>query len=299
MAGMRTTLILSAILVSGLAGGAYVFRAYLLPADSKTPAGEARGKDAASGSRDVSQQERAFVENLTKRRPRPIALDRAEGFVSRDQPVLLPRRESVQPIIPLVQAQHAGADAGATVAMVKEIGADARTREMMEPEEVAPPKHLAAESVLVDQSLPIQRSDDPADVVTVGELLEQYGERVQAEDLYYVHTVRELDDQGIWGIIQDGVVRTFSRGIAMDSDKPAEIIKVDIPTDADELLADASSSFLGKLIYDKAVRTYVYNFARHRMGRNPDVLRPNQEIVIVTFTPEELITIYRHFRKQS
>ncbi len=299
MADVRTTLILSAILLSGLVGGAYVFRDYLLPADPQTPLGASHDKSFSSESPDATKQEQAFVNNLTKRRPKPIALDRADGFVTKDQPVSLPQTESVQEIRPGDRVQQSKFDSDATVSLVNEIGEDVQTQSMEGRVEAVAPKQLAVDSVLVDQTMRIQRSAHPTDVVSVGELLEQYGEQVAPDDLFYVHTVQELDGQGIWGIIQDGVVRTFARGIAVGSDASADIFKADIPHDADELLVDESSSFLGKLIYDKAIRSYVYNFTQHRMGRNPDVLRPNQEIVIVKFRPSELITIYRHFRNQG
>ena len=64
---------------------------------------------------------------------------------------------------------------------------------------------------------------------------------------------------------------------------------------ADEVLADDSSSYLGRLIHTKSRDSYVYNYKTHRMGRNPDVLYPGQEIVIVKFNPDELIGIYKHF----
>jgi hypothetical protein len=31
------------------------------------------------------------------------------------------------------------------------------------------------------------------------------------------------------------------------------------------------------------------------MGQNPDMIRPGQELLIVRFTPEELVAIYKHF----
>ncbi len=236
------------------------------------------------------------MDNLTKRRPKPIAIGQADDFVTKDQPVSLPKTEVVQEIRSGDRVQQSKFDADATVGLVKEIGEGVQIRSMERRIVAVTPQRIVADRVLVDQTGRIQQGVHPADVVSVAELLEQHGEKVEPEDLFYVHTVQELDNQGIWGIIQDGVIRTFARGVAVGSDATADIFKIDIPDDADELLTDQSSSFLGKLIYEKANRSYVYNFTQHRMGRNPDVLRPNQEIVIVTFHPSELITIYRHFR---
>ncbi len=300
MTDVRNTLILSTILLSGLTGGAYVFRDHLIPADLQTPpSGAPHNKGVSSELPDAAKQEQAFVKNLTKRRPTPIAIDRVDGFVTKDQPVSLPRRESAQETIPGDHVQQPTVDWDTTVRLTNEIGGNAQTSSVEKQLDVVTAKQITADSVLVDQTARIKRSPHLADVVSVGELLEQIGEQVNPEDLYYVHTVQDLDDQGIWGIIQDGVVGMFSEGVAVRSGPTTDIFKVEIPVDADELRADESSSFLGKLIYEKAIRSYVYNFTQHRMGRNPDVLRPNQEIVIITFHPSELITIYRYFRNQG
>ncbi|MCK5364909.1 MAG: hypothetical protein KAR22_18155, partial [Gammaproteobacteria bacterium] len=103
------------------------------------------------------------------------------------------------------------------------------------------------------------------------------------------------DDQGIWGIIHDGIMSNFAQGMAIRRGKEVNTYKVDIPRDADELLQNQSSSFLGKLIHRKAAESYVYNFKKNRMGQNPDQVSPGQEIVIINFEPEELIGIYKHF----
>ncbi len=83
--------------------------------------------------------------------------------------------------------------------------------------------------------------------------------------------------------------------MAIRRGRQIDTYKVDIPRDADELLRDQSSSFLGKLIYRKTQESHVYNFEHNRMGRNPDHVTPGQEIVIINFEPEELISIYKHF----
>jgi hypothetical protein len=75
--------------------------------------------------------------------------------------------------------------------------------------------------------------------------------------------------------------------------------RVAIPRNADELRQDQSSSFLGRLIYEKSRESYVYNFETGRIGRNPDFVTPGQEIVIVSFAPEELIEIYKHFAQSD
>jgi hypothetical protein len=116
-----------------------------------------------------------------------------------------------------------------------------------------------------------------------------------AETVFYVRTVRETDDQGIWGIVHDGIIDNFARGIAIRRGEQVATYRVNIPRDADELRADRRSSFLGRMIHGKSLQSYVYNLRENRMGRNPDRIRAGQEIIIINFEPDELIGIYQHF----
>ncbi len=304
MADVRRVLISSTILLSGLAAGGFVFRDFLMPAGSPPPVDGARDKvsvntDRAAGTMGATQGEQAFVSRLARRRQQPVAIDRADDFVAADQPVSLPQRVPAPTIAPQVQSPQARFDAHVAAAAAVQAGELAPSAGVAAQPAKTAPRRTGEDGVLVDQSAPIHRSPRPADVVSIGELLEQHGKQVDADDVYYVHTVQELDTQGIWGIIQDAVVRTFARGVAVDAGGSAQVVKLRIPDDADERLADDTSSFLGKLIYRKTMRSHVYNFTRNRMGSNPDVLRPRQEIVIVSFRPGELISIYRYFRNQG
>lgn len=150
------------------------------------------------------------------------------------------------------------------------------------------------ESLKPDQEIKIITKPYRLEAATIAELLIREG-KFDPDSIFYVRTVRESDDQGIWGIIHDGIVTNFARGMAIRRGRQIDTYKVDIPRDADELLRDQSSSFLGKLIYRKTQESHVYNFERNRMGRNPDHVTPGQEIVIINFEPEELISIYKHF----
>ena len=115
------------------------------------------------------------------------------------------------------------------------------------------------------------------------------------DTIFYLHTVQPTDEQGIWGIVHFGLIENFARGMAVKRGEKLETYTVRIPRDADEKLHDQSSSFLGKLIDRKTEESFVYNFRNSRMGRNPDRIYPGQEIVIIHFEPEELISIYKHF----
>jgi len=161
--------------------------------------------------------------------------------------------------------------------------------------EITTPAELAKDSTLEpDQELRIVTKPYHLEAATIAELLMREGS-FDPDSIFYVRTVRDTDDQGIWGIIHDGIVTNFAQGMAIRRGKEVNTYKVDIPRDADELLGDQSSSFLGKLIHNKTMESHVYNFKENRMGRNPDRVSPGQEIVIINFEPEELISIYKHF----
>jgi hypothetical protein len=161
--------------------------------------------------------------------------------------------------------------------------------------EITTPAEIAQDTTLApDQELRIITKPYRLEAATIAELLMREG-KYNPDSIFYVRTVRDTDDQGIWGIIHDGIMTNFAQGMAIRRGKEMNTYKVDIPRDADELLNDQSSSFLGQLIHRKATESHVYNFHKNRMGRNPDQITPGQEIVIINFEPEELIGIYKHF----
>lgn len=115
--------------------------------------------------------------------------------------------------------------------------------------------------------------------------------------IFYIHAVNPHDKQGIWGILQHGLTDTFAKGITL-SDKDI-LIKATIPEAADETLANKKSSFLGKLLHDKVATTHIYNFQQGLLGQNPNLITPGQQLIIVTFTEDELLTIYHHYAQQG
>ncbi len=121
---------------------------------------------------------------------------------------------------------------------------------------------------------------------------------LREDDVFYVRTVRPEDKQGIWGIVQEGIIKNFARGMAIRRGREVNTYQVVIPKNSDEKISANSSSFLGRLIYRKTNESYVFNYQQNRMGRNPDRIYPGQEIVIINFKPEELIGIYKHFVAQ-
>jgi len=167
-------------------------------------------------------------------------------------------------------------------------------KEMRYFEKTTPGELAKEEDLDDDRPLKVIRTPYALTAATVAELLG--GERdVAADSIFYVRTVRPGDDQGIWGIIHHGLIDNFAQGMAIRRGKALHTYRVEIPRDADERLPDNSSSFLGRFIYEKMKRTAAYNFRLGRIRQNPDALKPGQEIVIVSFTPDELVAIYRHF----
>jgi hypothetical protein len=49
---------------------------------------------------------------------------------------------------------------------------------------------------------------------------------------------------------------------------------------------------------DKVRETYIYNYEQGLVGQNPDLIHPGQQLVVVTFTEDELVQIYHHFMSE-
>lgn len=123
--------------------------------------------------------------------------------------------------------------------------------------------------------------------------------KLDLDTIFYVRTVHTNDRQGIWGIVHNSLIENFARGVAIRRGEELNTYRVEIPRDADEKLTDNTSSFLGRLIQRKSLESHTYNFKSSRMGRNPNEINPGDEIVIINFSPQELISIYKHFIQQQ
>lgn len=117
--------------------------------------------------------------------------------------------------------------------------------------------------------------------------------------LFYLHRVTEHDRQGLWGIIQSGLIQRFRQGLSLEGIMPnKERVRVTIPADADEPLPTGLSSFLGRVLNQKVKTSYIYNFSTHTMGDNPDLIHPGQQLILIHFSPGELKKIYLFFAEQ-
>lgn len=115
--------------------------------------------------------------------------------------------------------------------------------------------------------------------------------------IFYIHAVNQNDQQGLWGILQSGLTNTFAKGITLSANN--KLIQATIPQEADEKLTNEQSSFLGKLLHDKVTTTHIYNFQQGLLGQNPDLITPGQQLIIVSFSEDELLNIYQHYSQQG
>lgn len=123
-------------------------------------------------------------------------------------------------------------------------------------------------------------------------------EMINDNSLLYLHRVTEADRQGLWGIIQTGLIEKFRRGMRIEGLGRQSTVSVTIPPDADEPLPDGFSSFLGKILDGKVTTSYVYNFKTSSMGRDPNLIYPGQQLILIRFSPDELRDIYMYFAER-
>jgi len=135
------------------------------------------------------------------------------------------------------------------------------------------------------------------DELTVKELVQSGS--LPDNALFYLHRVTERDIQGLWGIIQSGLIERFRQGLSLEGiSQNKDIVQVTIPADADEPLPTGLSSFLGKVLNKKVASSYIYNFSTHTMGHDPNLIRPGQQLILIHFSPLELKQIYLFFAEQ-
>lgn len=117
-----------------------------------------------------------------------------------------------------------------------------------------------------------------------------------ADGLYYIHRVTDEDAQGLWGIIQTGLIDKFRQGLRIDGlYQNKELVQAIIPADADEKLPSGMSSFLGKILNNKVDSSYIYNFHTKVMGRDANLIHPGQQVILIQFSASELTEIYQYF----
>ncbi len=122
---------------------------------------------------------------------------------------------------------------------------------------------------------------------------------LHSDDMFYLHHVTERDQQGLWGIIQHGLVEKFRAGLSLEGiSHTRDTLQVIIPADADEQLTNGLSSFLGKLLSQKVHSSYIYNLETKQLGHNPNIIQAGQQLVLIKFSPDELKSVYQFFAQQ-
>lgn len=255
---MRNILIL--IILAIVAFGGYLF----LNQQPTTPTVSTPQPQQDELSRMAAER---HIESLTSKPEQAIEIGQANNFVTQHQLLKLP------------------ADKAITEAGLEVIESDNATTFGVTLDKIGNSSQSKNRVIAITQ-LPA------ADQIRLQELLNNPDNAT--DTLFYIHGVSHSDKQGLWGIIQSGLIDTFARGIQLDNQQ----IRTDIPEVADERLSNHTSSFLGTILDEKVKDTYVYNYAKGVLGQNPNLINPGQELIIVSFTQEELINIYNHFSNQ-
>ncbi|MBS1270805.1 MAG: hypothetical protein MAG794_01773 [Gammaproteobacteria bacterium] len=269
--------------------------------ESGEPSGTQESEDSLFGDDETDTalqgEAESYVEQLAEPSDKPLRLDRAEAFVSPDRPMSKESEETGAAGTPRREAPEVAVDSTpqpeAPEVATKESAPEAETVETRAGESTSGQQDSDAgmeSSAEPRVDLPLNEEAP----VTIADLIGPE-EVIPSDAVFYVHTVQPEDDQGIWGVVHHGIVENFARGVAVHRGESSETYRVDIPRHADERRPDTSSSFLGRLIHEKTRQSYVYNYQTERLGRNPDLIIPGQEIVIVRFAPDELISIYKYF----
>ncbi|WP_428036940.1 hypothetical protein [Amphritea sp.] len=266
---MRNFLILVILAAAGVAGYLYLNRAQPEQTqDSPVVKQDELSKMAAQRQIDTAQAQR-HIDNLTAAPEQAIEIGKANNFVTQEQLLKLPT--DLATAIAATEAVNDSNGNAITYGInLEKIGDSVH------------PQHKAVPA----SQLPM------ADQVRLKELLNNPDN--PAGTLFYIHGVSDSDTQGLWGIIQSGLIDTFAKGIQLKT----QLISADIPQQADERLPNSTSSFLGAILDKKVKDTYVYNYHKGLLGQNPDMITPGQELIVVTFNPDELIAIYNHFAHQ-
>jgi hypothetical protein len=216
---------------------------------------------------------RALMENRTIHPDTPIRVLKEDGVIVETTPGKLMADSSITPDTPI------------------------KVVEKVERVAVTTPEELRKTAPSLDTPIKVI-VEKPGEALTLAQLLP--GERDLQKDTFYVHAVTGEDLQGIWGILQRGLMDQFLKGVAIPAGEipRGQLLQLRIPEDADEPRRNGYSSFLGRVLDRKTKESYVYNYSSGRMGKNPDYIYPGQELVISRFSREELVEIYKHFARK-
>lgn len=220
---------------------------------------------------------RNHINRLTEGSDQAISIEKADNFVTAEQLLSLPAQSnqgleitSENPQAPSDKKSHDGSETYAVSSHLPTISAPAK---------------ITSD---VDSAL---TKITPENQIKLQELLDN--PEKSKESVFFIHAVNDHDKEGLWGIIQHGLIKTFTEGLTLPGLDKA--VTANIPQDADEKLANKRSSFLGQILKNKVDKTYIYNYKEGILGDDPNLIKPGQQLIIVTFTKQELMGIYDHF----
>ena len=266
----------------------------------------------------IREDAKQHIENVTSAPQKPIAIAEADHFVTVEQLLELPLQQLITPASTKTvttssddKAKSFAVDTGVIKAVP--LKPEPQDAVPVQPEPKEPEgftfENLKRQIVNVfsdnEETVAEQTTEHVASTAqntTTAEVITQLDNQIKLQALlnnpdtakdqvFFIHAVTDGDEQGLWGIIQTGVIKTFAKGIRIKD----QVISANIPREADERLANRSSSFLGAILDRKVKDTYVYNYEKGILGQNPDLITPGQELIIVSFEEAELIAIYNHF----
>lgn len=259
--------------------------------DSQTSIGsQPQSSPAQQTDAETKKAAKKIIKNLTEEtKDEALDIKQANNFVTGDQLLELPNMKTEAAQVETIQTTLEAADNAqaqgvqTSTLVVKQPLVSATTAE---PDQMM--KLISEENVIQTKTL------SPGDKIRLKELLSNPD--MAAGSVFYIHAVTPNDMQGLWGILQRGLTNTFREGIKLSGDNGQTLI-ADIPELADEVLENQRSSFLGEFLYSKVNDIYIYNYQQGMLGQDPNLIKPGQQLVIVSYSEDELIKIYQHFTR--
>ncbi|NRP39259.1 hypothetical protein XMA121_001890 [Marinobacterium sp. xm-a-121] len=260
---------------------------------TKSQIGESVQPQSTPSQQPLAETEKAakkVIKTLTEEtKDEALDIKQANNFVTGDQLLELPNMKSEAAQVETIQTAMEAAD-------------EAQTQGVQTSTLVVKQPLVSNESVKPDQMMKLIAEDNvintttlsPGDKIRLKELLSNPD--IAAGSVFYIHAVTPNDMQGLWGILQRGLTNTFREGIKLSGENGQTLI-AEIPELADEVLENQRSSFLGEFLYSKVNDIYIYNYQQGMLGQDPDLIKPGQQLVIVSYSEEELIKIYQHFTR--
>ena len=259
--------------------------------DSQTSANsQPQSSPAHQTDAETQKAAKKVIKNLTEEtKDEALDIKQANNFVTGDQLLELPNMkteaaqvETIQTALEVVDNAQAQGVQTSTLVVKKPLVSVTTT----EPDQMM--KLISEENVIQTKTL------SPGDKIRLKELLSNPD--MAAGSVFYIHAVTPNDMQGLWGILQRGLTNTFREGIKLSGENGQTLI-ADIPELADEVLENQRSSFLGEFLYSKVNDIYIYNYQQGMLGQDPNLIKPGQQLVIVSYSEDELIKIYQHFTR--